>query len=67
MLCLSFFQQPYSNGQTLKSFDINKYTCNSLKGCVLEVDLEYFEELQELYNDHPLARDKIKIKKRDVA
>ena len=24
-----------------KEFDLNKYTTNSLKGCALEVDLEY--------------------------
>ena len=28
-----------------KSFDLNKYTSNILKGCVLEVDLEYPNEL----------------------
>ena len=25
----------------LKEFDLNKYTSNSSKGCVFEVDLEY--------------------------
>ena len=28
-----------------KEFDFNKYTSNSLKGCALEVDLEYPKEL----------------------
>ena len=28
-----------------KEFNLNKYTSNSLKGCVLEVDLEYTKEL----------------------
>ena len=46
-----------------KEFDLNKYTRNSLKGCVLEVDLEYPKELRELHNDYPLAPDKIKIKR----
>ena len=27
-----------------KEFDLNKYTNNSLKRCVLEVDLEYLKE-----------------------
>ena len=31
-----------------KEFDLNKYASNSLKGCVLEVDLEYSKELREL-------------------
>ena len=41
-----------------KEFDLNKYTSNSSKGCVLEVDLEYakkLQELQELRNDYFLA------------
>ena len=28
-----------------KQFDLNKYASNSLKGCVLEVDLGYHKEL----------------------
>ena len=47
----------------LKEFDLNKYTSNSSKGCALEVYLEYFEELQELHSDYPLAPDKIEIKR----
>ena len=46
-----------------KDFDSNKYSSNSSKGCVLEVDLEYPKELCELHNDYPLAPDKIEIKK----
>ena len=46
-----------------KEFDLNKYTGNSSKGCVLEVDLEYPKELHELHNDYHLAPDKIEIKR----
>ena len=46
-----------------KEFDLNKYTSNSLKGCVLEVDLEYPKDFRELQNDYQLAPDKIKIKR----
>ena len=42
---------------------MKKYTSNNLRGHVLEVDLEYLKELQELQNDYPLAPDKIEIKK----
>ena len=45
-----------------KEFDVNKNTSNSSKGCVLEVDLEYPNELRELNNGYPLAVDKIEIK-----
>ena len=47
----------------LKEFDLNKYTSNSSKGRVLQVDLEYPKELQELHNDYPLASDNIEIKR----
>ena len=46
-----------------KEFELNKYSSNSSKGCVLEVDLEYPKELRELHNDYPLAPDKIEIKR----
>ena len=42
---------------------MKKYTSNSSKGCVLEVDLEYPKELRELHNDYPLAQDKTEIKR----
>ena len=57
MQCLNFFQQVDS-----KEFDLNKYTNNSSKGWVLEVDFEYPKELWKLYNDYHLAPHKIKIK-----
>ena len=44
-----------------KQFDFNKYTSNSSKKFVLEVDLEYPKEL--LHNGYPLAPDKIEIKR----
>ena len=47
----------------LKEFDLNNYTSNSSKGCILKVSLEYPKELWELHNDYPLAPDKIEIKK----
>ena len=42
---------------------MNKYISNSSKGCVLEIDLEYPNELRKLHNDYPLAPDKIEIKR----
>ena len=50
----------------LKEVDLYKYTSNSSKGCILEVDLKYPKDLQELHNDYPLAPDKIEIKKKNV-
>ena len=42
-------------------FDLNKYSINISKECVLEVDLEYPKDLWELHNDYPLPRDKMEI------
>ena len=47
-----------------KEFDSNRYTSDSSKVCVLEVDLEYPEESRELHNHYPSATDKIEIKKK---
>ena len=42
---------------------MNKHTSNRLKGCGLEVYLEYAKVLPELRNDYPLATDEIEIKR----
>ena len=44
-------------------FNLNKYKEDSNKGLILEVDLEYPEELHDLHNDYPLAPEKIKVTK----
>ena len=38
-----------------------------MKGYVFEVDLEYPKELLEFHNEYPLAPDKIRNRKRNVA
>ena len=49
------------NGQ--KEVDLNKYTGNSSKGCLLEVHLEYPKESRKLRSDYPLAPHKIESKR----
>ena len=56
---ISYVSNRYSKG-TSKA---NKYTSNSSKGCVLEVDLEYLKFVRELHNDYALAPDKIEIQR----
>ena len=46
-----------------KEFGLNKYTSNSSKVCVLEVDLEYPKYLRALHSDFPLAPNKLEIKR----
>ena len=42
-----------------KDFGSINYSCNTSKGCVLEFDFEYPEEL----HDYPIVPDKIEIKR----
>ena len=46
-----------------EKFNLDKYKDDTLRGCVLEVNLEYPKELHELRSDHPLVLDKLEIKK----
>ena len=50
-----------------KESDLYKYTSNSSKGGVLEVDLEQPKELHELHNDYALAQDKKEIKRKALS
>ena len=44
-----------------KEVNLSKYNDESEKGLILEVDLEYPEELHDFHNDYPLAPEKIKV------
>ena len=57
-----FFSTGDSKWADPEEFDLDKYACNSSKGCVLEVDLEYPKELTELRNYYYLAADEKEIK-----
>ena len=57
---------PYSkfkwlNQKEIDKFDVNSIGENSSEGYILEVDLEYPDELHELYNYYPLAPEKLEI------
>ena len=43
--------------------DLAKYNEDSKKGVILEVDLEYPQELHDLHNGYPLAPEKMKVTK----
>ena len=55
---------PYGGFKWLKNvdgFDVNSISEKSLIGYILEVDLEYPDELHALHNDYPLATEKLAI------
>ena len=59
---------PYSNFKWVKNIDqikqkLMNIKSNSSTGYILEVDLEYPQELHDIHNDYPLAPEKINIPK----
>ena len=47
----------------ISKIDLGKYKTDSKKGLILEVDLEYPQELLDLHNDYPVAPEKAKVSK----
>ena len=45
----------------IDKIDLAKYKEDSEKGLILEVDLEYPEELHDLHNDYPLEPEKVRV------
>ena len=47
----------------IEKTNLGEYTENSKKGLILEVDLEYPQEMHDLHNDYPLGPEKVKVAK----
>ena len=47
----------------IKKINFAKYKENGKTGLILEVDLEFPQELHDLHNDYPLAPEKVKVLK----
>ena len=45
----------------INKINLAKYKEDSKKGLIMEVDLEYPEELHDLHNDYPLGPEKVKV------
>ena len=45
----------------ISKIDLGKYKADGKKGLILEVDLEYPQELHDMHNDHPVAFEKVKV------
>ena len=59
---------PYANFKWVKNIDkikpkLMNIKINSSTGYILEIDLDYLEELHDIHNDYPLAPEKISIPK----
>ena len=48
-------------GKEINKLDLRKYKTDGKKGLILEVDLQYPQELHNLHNDYPVAPEKIKV------
>ena len=53
----------WMNEKQINNINLAKYEEDSKKGLILEVDLEYPDELHNLHNDYPLAPEKVKVTK----
>ena len=63
---------PINNSEWIKNIDkieqkLMRIKNNSSTGYVLEVDLEYPQELHDIHNDYPLAPEKINIPKESLS
>ena len=47
----------------ISKIDLGKYKADGKKGLILEVDLEYPQELHGIHNDYPVAPEKVKVSK----
>ena len=57
---------PYSGfswmiDKEISKIDLEKYKADGKKGLILEVDLEYPQELHDLHNNYPVAPEKVKV------
>ena len=62
-LCLNIYPPVVLDGLQKKK---TEYKEDSKKGVMLEVDLEYPQELHDLQNDYPLAPEQNESNKRDA-
>ena len=50
--CLPYGGFKWLSQNEIKNLDVNSISENSLDGYILEVDLEYPDEMHDLYNDY---------------
>ena len=50
----------------ISKIDLGKYKTDGKKGLILEIDLEYPQELHDLHNDYPVAPEKAKVSRKNM-
>ena len=53
----------WMSDKEIKRIDLGKYKANGKKGLILEVDLEYPQELHDMHNNYPVCPEKVKVSK----
>ena len=61
--CLPKGNFKWMSEREIKKINLGKYSADSKRGLIPEVDLEYNKNLHELHNDYPFTSEKVKVSK----